>query len=139
MSARKRAGFMSPNRISELVWDSESEEAGALSDSIIYLGNRILCIFRQPLKYLCFSYSFLDGVRKYHVEILETPFVKNILETITQVGILEQHSTNSGLSRFMMVSRVNGECCEEKSCQWSVKYALCVCVCTRARMRIKGP
>jgi len=53
--------------------DRESEEAGALSDSRIYLGNRILCIFRQPLKYLCFSYSFLDGVRKYHVEILETP------------------------------------------------------------------
>jgi hypothetical protein len=63
---------MSPNQISELVWDSESEEAGAFSDSIIYLGNRILCSFRQLLKYLCFSYSFLDGVRKFHVEILET-------------------------------------------------------------------
>jgi hypothetical protein len=33
---------MSPNWISELVCDRESEEAGALSDSIIYLGNRIL-------------------------------------------------------------------------------------------------
>jgi len=64
MSVRKRAGFMSPNRISEMVWDSESEEAGASSDCIIYLGNGILCIFRQPLKYLCFSYSFLDGLRK---------------------------------------------------------------------------
>jgi len=73
MSVRKRAGFLSPNRISELVWVSESGEAGALSDCIFYLGNRILCIFRQLLKYLCFSYSFLDGVRKYHVEILETP------------------------------------------------------------------
>ena len=51
----------------------KTEEAGALSDSIIYLGNRILYIFRQPLKYLCFSYSFFDGVRKYHVEILKTP------------------------------------------------------------------
>jgi hypothetical protein len=41
MSVHKRAGFMCPNRISELVWDSKSEEAGALSNSIIYLGNRI--------------------------------------------------------------------------------------------------
>jgi len=48
-----------------MVWDSESEEEGASSDCIIYLGNGILCIFRQPLKYLCFSYSFLDGLRKY--------------------------------------------------------------------------
>ena len=73
MSVHKRAGFLSPNWISELVWDSENEEAGALSNCIIYLGNRILCIFRQPLKYLCFSYSFLDTVRKYHVEILNYP------------------------------------------------------------------
>ena len=73
MSVCKRAGFLSPNWISELVWDNESEEAGALSDCIIYLGNRILCIFRQPPKYLCFSYSFLDGLRKYHVEILDSP------------------------------------------------------------------
>jgi len=73
MSVCKRPGFLSPNWISEPVWDSKSEEAGALSDCIIYLGNRILCIFRQPLKYLCFSYSFLDGVRKYHVEILDSP------------------------------------------------------------------
>jgi hypothetical protein len=60
MSVRERAGFLSPNRISELVWDSENKEVGALSDNIICLGNRILCTFRQPLKYLCFSYSFLD-------------------------------------------------------------------------------
>ena len=73
MPVHKRAGFLSPNRISELVSDSESEEAGASSDCIIYLGNRILCIFRQPLKYLCVSYSFLDGVRKYQVEILDSP------------------------------------------------------------------
>jgi len=59
MSVHKRAGFLSPNKISEIVWDSDSEEAGVSSDSIIYLGNGILCIFRQPLKYLCFSYSFL--------------------------------------------------------------------------------
>jgi hypothetical protein len=73
MSVCKRAGFLSPNQISELVWDSKSKEAGASMDSIIYLGNRILCTFRQPLKYLCFSYSFLEGVRKYHVEILDSP------------------------------------------------------------------
>ena len=29
----RKASFLSPNRISELVWDSESEEAGASSDS----------------------------------------------------------------------------------------------------------
>ena len=40
MSVRKTAGFLSPNRISELVWDSEWEETGASSDCIIYLGNR---------------------------------------------------------------------------------------------------
>ena len=60
MSVREKAGFLSPNRIYELVWDSENKEFGALSHIINYLGNRILCIFRQPLKYLCFSYSFLD-------------------------------------------------------------------------------
>jgi len=72
MSVRKRAGFLSPNRISQLVWDSESEEAGASRDCIIYLGNGILCIFRQLLKYLCFSYSFFDGLRKYYVETLDS-------------------------------------------------------------------
>jgi len=61
----KRARFLFPDRISEIVWDSESEEAGASGDCIIYLGNGILCIFRQPLKYLSFSYSFLDEIRKY--------------------------------------------------------------------------
>ena len=55
MSVREKAGFLSPNHISELVWDSENKEVRALSDSIIYLGNGILCIFRQPLKYHCFS------------------------------------------------------------------------------------
>jgi len=73
MSVCKRVRFLSPNLISELVWDSKSQEAGASSNCIIYLGNRILCIFRQPLIYLCFSYSFLDGVRKYHIEILDSP------------------------------------------------------------------
>jgi len=65
MSVRKRARFLSPNRISEMVWDSGSEEAGASSDYIIYLGNGILYIFRQLLIYLWFSYSYLDGLRKY--------------------------------------------------------------------------
>jgi len=40
--------------------DRDSEEVGALNDRKIYLGNRILCIFRQLVKYLCFSYSFFD-------------------------------------------------------------------------------
>jgi hypothetical protein len=66
MSVHKRAGFLSPNLISELVWTAE--EAGASSDCIIDLDSRILCIFRQPLEYLCFSYSFIDGV-----EILDSP------------------------------------------------------------------
>jgi hypothetical protein len=100
MSAHKTAGFLSPNRISELVWDNESEEAGASSDCIIYLGNRILRIFRQPLKHLCFSYSFLEGVRKYHVEILNSPSWKTYRKW-QHVSILEQNSTNVGLSRFM--------------------------------------
>jgi len=73
MSVRKRARFLSPNRISELVWDRESEEAGASSNCIIYVGNSNLCIFRELLKYPCFSYSFLEGVRKYHAEILDSP------------------------------------------------------------------
>jgi len=46
---RERAGFLSPNRIAELVGDSENKEVGK-SRYIIYLGNRILCIFRQQLK-----------------------------------------------------------------------------------------
>jgi hypothetical protein len=73
MSVRMRAGFLSPNWISELFWDSEIEGTGALSDTIIYLGNSILCIFRQPLKYPGFTYSHLDGVRKYNLEILDSP------------------------------------------------------------------
>jgi len=73
ISVRKRAGFLSPNRISELIWDSESEEVGASSDSIIYFGNSMLCILRQPLKYPCFTYSFLDRVRICQVEILDSP------------------------------------------------------------------
>ena len=75
MSVHKRVRFLSPHQISELVWDSESEESGASSDSIIYFGN-ILCIFRQLLKYLCFSYSILDRLRKYHVDIFETSLWK---------------------------------------------------------------
>jgi len=72
ISVCKRAGFLSPTWTSELVWDSESEEAEATSDCIIYLGNGILCIFRQPLKYLCFSYSFLDELRKCDAETLDS-------------------------------------------------------------------
>jgi hypothetical protein len=74
MSVLKRAGFLSPDLIPELVWDHESEEAGASNDCIIHLCNRI---FRQPLKYLYFIYSFLDEVRKYRVEILDSPLEKH--------------------------------------------------------------
>jgi len=42
--------------------------------------------------------------------------MKDILETITHVGILEQYSTNIRLSWFMMVLCVNSEWCEKKSC-----------------------
>lgn len=76
MSVRKRAGFLSPNRIFEMVWDSGNEETGASSDRIIYLGNGILCIFRQKLNYLCFSYSFLGEIRKYDVETLDSSLRK---------------------------------------------------------------
>ena len=46
MSVGKTAGFLSSNRVSELLWDSESEETAASSDRIFYLGKRILRIFR---------------------------------------------------------------------------------------------
>jgi len=46
MSVGKTAGFLSSNRVSELLWDSESGETGASSDRIFYLGKRILCMFR---------------------------------------------------------------------------------------------
>ena len=45
MSVGKRAEFPSSNRVSELLWDSESEEAGASGDRTFYLGKYILCIF----------------------------------------------------------------------------------------------
>jgi len=60
MSVHKRAGFLSLQQISEVVWDSENEGVGASSDTIIYLGNSILCIFRQPLKYPCFTLSLRE-------------------------------------------------------------------------------
>jgi hypothetical protein len=69
MSGHDRAGFLSINQISELVWDRENKEEGASSHSISYFGNRIICIFRQPLKYLCFSYSFLDEGNMYRLSI----------------------------------------------------------------------
>ena len=72
MPVRKRDGFLSPNRISELVWDSDSEEAGPSSDCIIYLGKGILWIFRQVIKYLCFRYSSFNWQRKYYVETLDS-------------------------------------------------------------------
>jgi len=56
--------------------------------------------------------------------------MKNILETITRVGILEQNSTNVGCSRFMTVSRVNRGWCEEKSCHGTyIKIKKCMLNC----------
>jgi hypothetical protein len=49
--------------------------------------------------------------------------LKNILEKIT---ILEQNSTNVGLSRFKMVSRVNIEWCEKLLVILLRKYDVCV-------------
>jgi len=69
MSVRETSGFLSQNRISELVCDIKDKELGALSDSIIYLANRILGIFRLPLKYLCFSYSSFDEGNMYRLSI----------------------------------------------------------------------
>jgi len=42
--------------------------------------------------------------------------VKNILETITHVDILEQNSTKVDLSWFMTVLLVNSEWCAGKNC-----------------------
>jgi len=93
MSVRERAGFLSPNLISELVWDRENKEVGASSHSISYFGNRILCIFRQPMKYLCFSYSSLDKGNVYRFSI---PPRKYILEMMAHFGRRGQQSTNVG-------------------------------------------
>jgi len=100
-----------------MVWDSESEEAGASSDCIIYLGNGILWIFRQPLKYICFSYSFLDGLRKY---------VDSIPPCEKYTGKNDGQSTRTTLNKVWSVlvhdgdaakmSHVNCDWCEEKSC-----------------------
>jgi len=60
MSVHKRAGFLSLKQIAEVVWDSESEGAGASSDTVIYLGNSILCIVRQLLKYPYFILSLRE-------------------------------------------------------------------------------
>jgi len=48
--------------------------------------------------------------------------VENILEKIMHVCILEQNSTNVGLSRFVMVSRVKGKVVSEVL----RKYDVCV-------------
>ena len=134
ISVHKRAGFLSLNRISELVCDSESEEAGASSNCIIYLDNRILCIFRQPLKYLCFSHSSLDGLRKYHVETLDSSSWKIHWKWWWKSVYWNSTQQKVGQSRFMTVTQL-------KCRMWTVsgvnkkvvsevlrKYGVCVCV-----------
>jgi len=60
MISRTKYSFLSQQSVLSVPKrDRESEDAGALNDTKIYLGNRILCIFRQPLKYLSFRYAFL--------------------------------------------------------------------------------
>jgi len=117
MSAHERARFLSPNRISELVWDSENKEVGASSHSISYFGHRILCIFRQPMKYLCFNYSSLDEGNVYRLSI---PPRKYTLEMMAHFGRRGQQSTKVGQPRFdsntVKISRVNCKWCEEKIC-----------------------
>jgi len=44
------------------------------------------------------------------------PIVKNILETKMHVRMLEQNSTNIGISWFVMVLHVTSEWCEDQSC-----------------------
>ena len=139
MSVHEGAGFLSPNRISELVWDSENKEVGALSDSIIYLGNRILCIFRRPLKYLCFRYSFPDkGNIMYRLSI---PFRKDTLEMMVQFGRMEQNSTKVGQSRFMTATQLKCHVWTASGVKKKAvsevlrKYGVCVCVCVcKARL-----
>jgi hypothetical protein len=118
MSVHEKAGFLSPNRITELVWDSENK-GGTLSHSINYLGNRILCIFRQPLKYLCFSYSFLDeGNIMYRLSI---PPHKRYngndgASRLTGTALNKGWSVSVRDSDAAKMSCVNCEWCEEKGC-----------------------
>jgi len=37
-----------------------------------FLAIEFYIFFREPLKYLCSSYSSLDGLRKYHIETLDS-------------------------------------------------------------------
>jgi len=131
MSVRKRTGFLSPNRISEMVWDSEIEEAGASNDCVIYLGNGILCTFRQPLKYLCFSSSFLDEIRKYYVETLESSswkiYWKWWRKSVDSTALNKIWSVSVRDSDAAKMSRVNCDWCEEKSFQWSFEKEWCAC------------
>ena len=46
MSVCKTARFLSPSQLPKLILDSESDEAGALGDSFIYLGNRNLYTYK---------------------------------------------------------------------------------------------
>jgi len=41
--------------------------------------------------------------------------MKNILEMKTHVGILEQNSTNIGVSQFVTESHLTSEWCEDQS------------------------
>ena len=98
-------------------WDSESVEAGPSSACIIYLGNGILCICRQPLKYLCFSYSFLNEIRKYVDSIPPRKICwKWLRQSIDSTALNKVWSVSVREREAAKILRVNCDCCEEKSC-----------------------
>ena len=118
MSVRKRTRFLSPNRISEMVWYNEIEEAGASNDCVNYLCNGILCTFRQPLNYLCYSFSFLDEIRKYYVETLDCSswkiYWKWWRKLVDSTALKKIRSVSVRDSDAAKMSRVNCDWCEEK-------------------------
>jgi hypothetical protein len=119
MYVREKAGFLSSNRIYELVWDSENKELGALNHTINYLGNTILCIFRQPLKYVCFSYTFFDeGNVMYRPSIPPRKRYNGNdgASRLTGTALDKSWSVSFRDSGAAKISRVNCELCEEKSC-----------------------
>ena len=91
---------------------------------------------------LCFSFSFLDGIRKYHTDS-RIPLIKDLLETMTQVSRLEQHSTKVGLPQLMTVTQpkcglwtAKGVMRKGLSEVWQTyDVCVCVCVCVHARAR----
>jgi hypothetical protein len=129
MSGHERARFVSPNRISELVSDSENKVVGAWRHSLSYFGNRILCIFGKPLKYLRLSYSSLDERYMYRLSI---PPRKYTLKMMAQFGRLWQNSTKICQPRFVRAAQLKyrvwtASCVKKKSVSEVLrKWGVCV-------------